>query len=194
MSRNIFSLLRRKMSQCGGRYGSVRGPPQRRASSPRSRSRVASSSFAARCRSTFRPCPLPDRGCGRPTGSGPLPRARAGKHRCYEAHALIDDGTAPLDSCVLEQQQRLRNGLGAQETLQRLDRGLFAKAADRVPFLEPALLVDADVRGDDPDLIEMCVDPLDAGLLPPGVLAPCCHMDLSWKLNLNGNWVSSCRR
>jgi hypothetical protein len=57
-----------------------------------------------------------------------------------QTNTLINDGAAALDVGALEQQQRLGCRIAAQEPLQRLDRGLFAEAADRTTFLEAPLL------------------------------------------------------
>ena len=81
--------------------------------------------------------------------------------RADQIGALIDDGAPALDVGIFEKQKRASLRVRAQKSVQRLDRGLLAKAANRTAFVQAALLVDADVGRNDTDPVEMFVDPRD---------------------------------
>lgn len=66
--------------------------------------------------------------------------------RADQVDAFIDNRAAAFEIRVLKKQKGARLRIGAQKPLQRLDRGLFAKAAYRAAFVEAALLVDGRYR------------------------------------------------
>ena len=55
-----------------------------------------------------------------------------------EIDAFADDGAPALDVGVLKKQKRPRVGVGAEKSLQRLDRGLLAKSSNRAALLSGA--------------------------------------------------------
>ena len=78
-----------------------------------------------------------------------------------QADTHINNRAASVHVAVFEQQERLGFRVTAQEPLQGFDRGLLAKPANRTPFFEAPLLVDADISRNDSDPVEVIIDPLD---------------------------------
>ncbi len=75
--------------------------------------------------------------------------------------AFIDDRSAFGDITILEQQKGFGFGIGREIPIQGLDRCLFAKTQCRAALFDPPLLVNADIRRDNPHGVWVSVDPFD---------------------------------
>jgi hypothetical protein len=74
---------------------------------------------------------------------------------------FIDNGAPFHDIAVLEQQQCFRGGIEAKEPLQGFNGRLPTHTPSRSAFFEAALLIDGNIRRDDPDHLKISVDPFD---------------------------------
>jgi len=102
-----------------------------------------------------------------------------------QADTFIDDGTTLLDIAVLEQQQRFRGWIAAKKSLQYFDRRLLAEPTDRAAFFKTPLLINPNIGRNDPDHIQMRVNPFH-DLLSAGDTMNACRFDINGVRDADG--------